>query len=166
MSDFHLQISASERETLVIALSCRMSVLGEAGYTTDQRDNLALLRRLLEAPKLSEGQTHAQAPPPVGIPAPVKVARKAPPASSPEPAAPARDSATTGELAITPIKVDQPPDGKSMVVHYRDGSRTIQKIRCWDPSYFGTILDTFGRATTFLTKTNAQGFTNIVGVKK
>jgi hypothetical protein len=164
VSDFVLQISEEERALLVLAIG--------ASCTTRLRLRdvplINLLRRLLEAPKLSGGQTHAQAPP-VGIPAPVKVARKAPPASSPEPAAPARDSATTGELAITPIKVDQPEDGKSMVVHYQvrtAAGAKVKVIRCWDPSYFGSILDTVGQATTFLTKTNAQGFTNIVGVKR
>jgi hypothetical protein len=167
VSDFLLQFSESERENLVIALSCRVGNLGALGgwVTAEYLQSVELLRRLLEAPKLSAAQTAAQAPPPVGLPATAKDARKAPPASSPEPAAPARDS-QMGELAIIPIKVDQPPDGKSMMVHYRDGSRTIKVIRCWDPSYFGSILDTVGQATTFLTKTNAQGFTNIVGVKK
>jgi hypothetical protein len=170
MSDFLLQISASERENLVIALSCRVGNLGALGgwVTAEYLQSVELLRRLLEAPKLSAAQTAAQAPPPVGIPATAKDARKAPPASSPEPAAPARDS-QMGELVITPTKVDQPPDGKSMVVHYRIRTATgvrLTKMHCWDPSHFGSILDTVGQSTTFITKTNAKGFTNIVGVKK
>ena len=56
-----------------------------------------------------------------------------------------------------------------MVVHYRirttEGVR-MTKMHCWDPAQFGTILATVGQSTTFITKTNAKGFVNIVGVKR
>ena len=113
----------------------------------------------------------ANTSPLVGLPAAVNAAAPAPVSPGP----PARSKSakkepeSDGTLAIIPVRVDQPAGGKSMVVHYQIRTAAGEKmktIRCWDPSYFGTILDTVGQATTFLTKTNAQGFTNIVGVKR
>lgn len=166
MSDFLLQISYIERETLAIAIACRLHKLQQSGdWKLEYLANLELLRRLLEAPKLSEGQTGAHTPRPVGIPEAVKVAHAAPLASSPEPTAPARDS-EIGELTITPTKVEQSQDGKSMVVTFIGAGNRSKNVRCWDPKQFSSLLAAVKSPITLLVKRTDKGFTNIVGVKR
>ena len=161
MAKFNLELDDAELLALQVLVSFGVSVF-----------NLPPIYKSLAQRVASLSGARANPSPPVGIPAAVTAAAPAPVSPGP----PARSKSAKkenghleGELAITPVKVDQPTDGKSMVVHYQIRTAAgvkIQKIRCWDPSHFGTILDTVGQATTFLTKTNAQGFTNIVGVKR
>lgn len=165
MSDYLLQISKLERESLVIALACRLSDLQRSHWNSEGDLAFELLRRLLEAPKLSEGQTGAHTPRPGGIPEAVKDAHRAPLASSPEPTAPARDS-EIGELTITPTKVEQSQDGKAMVVTFIGAGNRSKNVRCWDPKQFSSLLAAVKSPITLLVKRTDKGFTNIVGVKR
>jgi hypothetical protein len=162
-----------------MSLSLRIADLEAAEPLAGYLEHLELMRRLLEAPKLPEGQASAPKPQPVelGIPGwidrhpPVAVSARPPDNTPPEPTAVEREKKAPleGELTITPVKVDQPPDGKSMVVHYRirvGNAVRMTKIHCWDSTQFGDILDTVGKSTVFLTKETKTGFVNIVGVKR
>jgi hypothetical protein len=174
MSRFHLEISEDERFQILVSVAHR---IGSADFGYSQYPiYLDLLRRLLEAPKLPEGQASAPKPQPAGMPAAVATAR-APEVHNtpPDPPAPERvpvvdalkSAGVVGELTITPVKVEQSQDGKAMVVSYqvRSGQKTrVTKTRCWDPKLFSALLATVGQTTTFLTR-ESKGFLNIVGVK-
>jgi hypothetical protein len=167
MSRFHLELNDNERTALILSLALRIGVIEGQGNPESPSfgilayiGHLELMRRLLEAPKLPEGQASAQTAPPAAVPS-ARLPANTPPEPTP---AVARDL-ETGELTITPVTVVQ--DGKSMVVSYqiRSGQKTrMTKMRCWDPKLFSGLLATVGETTTFLTR-ESKGFTNIVGVK-
>jgi hypothetical protein len=160
---YYLEIDEDERMLFLIALSVNM---------VNRKSGMNLMRRLLEAPKLPEGEANAPTTlPSAGMSTAVPVARGAGAHSSPT--APERDKTVPeqepfGELTITPVNVCQSVDGKAMVVTYRirSGARVrTTSMRCWDPSLFSTLLASKDESTTFLTK-ESKGFTNIVGVKR
>jgi len=172
---FRFEISDDERMLLILAIGA--SVPHIANFVVDSHTAyvpiLNLLRRLTEVPKLPEGVASAPSTAADGSPrtaAAVSTARQpAPVVTTSEKPVAEREKALLGELTITPTKVDQPPDGASMVVHYSIRTANQERkhrMHCWDPSQFGTILETVGKSTTFLTKATKTGFVNIVGVKK
>jgi hypothetical protein len=176
MNRYSLVISEDERFHLLVAVSTRVGAIG-VNYS-ENRPYFDLLRRLLEVPTFPEGQASAPSTAASGLPrtaAAVSAARQPAPVvtASEKPVAERekaeREKALLGELTITPTKVDQPPDGASMIVHYSIRTANQERkhrMHCWDPSQFGTILETVGKSTTFLTKATKTGFVNIVGVKK
>jgi hypothetical protein len=163
MSRFHLELDENERFNLVVSLSNRIVSMGSMpmrdadGYVS----LISLLNRLVNLHPLD-------LPPSQSVMGASPATKPAPaPPQVPTPPAPADNS--PAELVITPVKVDQPPDGKSMVVHYRirtGNAVRLTKMHCWDPAQFGSILETVGKSTTFLLKTTSKGFVNIVGVKR
>jgi hypothetical protein len=186
MNRYSLEISEDERLLLRMAVAASVTqlvpLLIQFPITGDSKNAyitvLDLLRRLTEVPKLPEGvasapSTAASAHPRTAAavsvarqPAPVVTASEKPVAEREKAE---REKALLGELTITPTKVDQPPDGASMVVHYSIRTANQERkhrMHCWDPSQFGTILETVGKSTTFLTKATKTGFVNIIGVKK
>jgi hypothetical protein len=168
MPRFYLEFDEDDRFDLTLALALRIGNPPQTsevdlGQQSRYVNHLSLMRRLLEAPKLPEGQASAQTAPPAAVPS----AR--PPANTPPEPTPAvehdKKIPLEGELTITPVSVEQ--DGKSMVVSYqiRSGQKTrMTKTRCWDPKLFSALLATVGQTTTFLTR-ESKGFLNIVGVK-
>ena len=147
METINLELTADEVGILVYALG--------ACYKLPEAWPLA--QRVLRLASHSPLPTGAASigPPAAGGSAPA-VAAPAPP---PPPA--------NGELTITPVEVEQSPDGKSMVVtyHVRSGSTLKKKTtRSWDPTLFSTLLSRKGVTTTFVVK-ESKGFLNIVGVK-
>jgi len=174
MRTFRFEISNDERMLLILAIGA--SVPHIANFVVDSQTAyvpiLNLLRRLTEVPKLPEGQAGAPSTAASDHPrtaAAVSAARQpAPVVTTSEKPVAERGKALLGELTITPTKVDQ-TDGASMVVHYSIRTANQERkhrMHCWDPSQFGTILETVGKSTTFLTKATKTGFVNIVGVKK
>ena len=180
-----IELNENEHFALIMALALRIRDLEEQREPQSPMfgilaymGHLELLRRLLEAPKLPEGQASAASTAASDHPrtaAAVSTARQPAPVvtASEKPVAERekaeREKTLLGELTITPTKVDQPPDGASMVVHYSIRTANQERkhrMHCWDPSQFGTILETVGKSTTFLTKATKTGFVNIVGVKK
>jgi hypothetical protein len=170
MSRFHLEISEDDRYALVLSVAQKIGCSHVENLRSGEYIGyLDLMRRLLEAPKLPEGQA-SEPRPAGGIPDAAASSARAAGAHN-SPTAPERENKIPldGELTITPVKVDQPPDGKSMVVHYRirtGNAVRMTKIHCWDSTQFGNILDTVGKSTTFVTKETKTGFVNIVGVKR
>jgi hypothetical protein len=180
-----IELNDNEHFAVIMALALRIRDLEEQREPQSPMfgilayiGHLELLRRLLDAPKLPEGQASAPNTAASGLPrtaAAVSAARQPAPVvtASEKPVAERekaeREKALLGELTITPTKVDQPPDGASMIVHYSIRTANQERkhrMHCWDPSQFGTILETVGKSTTFLTKATKTGFVNIVGVKK
>jgi hypothetical protein len=149
METIHLELNADEAGILIYALgSC--TKIPEA-WPLAQR-----VLNLVSHPNLLPTGAASVPPPAVGGSTPAAVA------------APAETKNGTGELAITPIEVEQSADGKAMVVTYliRSGSVTKKKtVRSWDPTLFSSLLATKGVATTFVVK-ESKGFLNIVGVKR
>jgi hypothetical protein len=149
METIHLELNADEAGILIYALgSC--TKIPEA-WPLAQR-----VLNLVSHPNLLPTGAASVPPPAVGGSTPAAVA------------APAEAKNGTGELAITPIEVEQSADGKAMVVTYliRSGSVTKKKtVRSWDPTLFSSLLATKGVATTFVVK-ESKGFLNIVGVKR
>jgi len=149
METIHLELNADEAGILIYALgSC--TKIPEA-WPLAQR-----VLNLVSHPNLLPTGAASVPPPAVGESTPAAVA------------APAETKNGTGELAITPIEVEQSADGKAMVVTYliRSGSVTKKKtVRSWDPTLFSSLLATKGVATTFVVK-ESKGFLNIVGVKR
>jgi len=149
METIHLELNADEAGILIYALgSC--TKIPEA-WPLAQR-----VLNLVSHPNLLPTGAASVPPPAVGGSTPAAVA------------APAEAKNGTGELAITPIEVEQSADGKAMVVTYliRSGSVTKKKtVRSWDPTLFSSLLASKGVATTFVVK-ESKGFLNIVGVKR
>jgi hypothetical protein len=171
LNRYYLEISEEERFLLLVAVATRVSA-PQFGFS-EYPQYFDLLRRLTEVPKLPEGVASAPTTAASGLPrtaAAVATARQpAPVVTASEKPVAEREKALLGELTITPTKVDQPPDGASMVVHYSIRTANQERkhrMHCWDPSQFGTILETVGKSTTFLTKATKTGFVNIIGVKK
>jgi hypothetical protein len=161
METIHLELDADEAGILIYALG-RCYTLPEA-WPLAQR-----VMKLVSHPNLLPTGAASVPPPAVGGSTPAAVAA---PESRPLPQV-ARTNARTdtpaGELAITPIEVEQSADGKAMVVTYliRSGSVAKKKtVRSWDPTLFSSLLATKGVATTFVVK-ESKGFLNIVGVKR
>src|SRR5882762_4256975 len=131
MSRFNLVLDLDEnaRFALVLSLAQRIGSGQVSVASGEYVEYLNLMRRLLEAPKLPEQATE---PRPVnGTPAAASTARVA--GAPVSPTAPEREKLS--ELVITPTKIDQPPDGKSMVVHYRirtGNAVRSTKMHCWD----------------------------------
>jgi hypothetical protein len=167
MSRFHLEISESDRFALVVSLSLRIADLEAAEPLAGYLEHLDLMRRLLEAPKLPEGQASAPKPQPVGIPA--AEFAQAPAPTTPEPPAPERytPKEPTGEITITLVSAELSADKKALVTTCKtrtgNGVKT-NTLRCWDPEQWERIQASVGKSTTFLTR-ESKGFTNIVGVK-
>jgi len=150
MEAIHLELNADEAGILIYALG-RCYQVPEA-WPLAQR----VMQLVSHHPALPTGAASYPPPPAVGGSTPAAVA------------APADVTNGTGELAITPIEVEQSADGKAMVVTYmiRSGSVTKKKtVRSWDPTLFSSLLATKGVATTFVVK-ESKGFLNIVGVKR
>ena len=149
METIHLELNADEAGILIYALgSC--TKIPEA-WPLAQR-----VLNLVSHPNLLPTGAASVPPPAVGGSTPAAVA------------APAEAKNGTGELAITPIEVEQSADGKAMVVTYmiRSGSVTKKKtVRSWDPTLFSSLLASKGEPTTFIVK-ESKGFLNIVGVKR
>jgi hypothetical protein len=148
METIHLELDADEAGILIYALG-RCYTVPEA-WPLAQR-----VMKLVSHPMLPTGAA-SPPPPAVGGSTPAAVA------------APAETKNGTGELAITPIEVEQSADGKAMVVTYmiRSGSVTKKKtVRSWDPTLFSSLLASKGEPTTFIVK-ESKGFLNIVGVKR
>jgi hypothetical protein len=173
MPRYHLEITGNERSLLLYVLvygntrDLDLEVFGKMEADEPHATAEALMHRLLEAPKLREEQameprTERESSAPA-----VSSARGA---GAISPTAPERDNTLVGELTITPTKVEQAPDGKSMLVYYRirngQGAVRQTKSHCWDSAQFGNILETLGKSTTFLTKMTKTGFVNIIGVKR
>jgi hypothetical protein len=90
------------------------------------------------------------------------------PAAAAVPADVKKENGSTGELAITPVEVEQSADGKAMLVTYQIQSGSVSKkktVRSWDPTLFSSLLASKGVRTTFVVK-ESKGFLNIVGVKR
>jgi len=149
METIHLELNADEAGILIYALgSC--TKIPEA-WSLAQR-----VLNLVSHPNLLPTGAASVPLPAVGGSTPAAVA------------APADAKNVTGELAITPIEVEQSADGKAMVVTYliRSGSVTKKKtVRSWDPTLFSSLLASKGVPTTFVVK-ESKGFLNIVGVKR
>ena len=150
METIHLELNADEAGILIYALgSC--TKIPEA-WPLAQR-----VLNLVSHPNLLPTGAASVPPPAVGGSTPAAVA------------APAEAKNGTGELAITPIEVEQSADGKSMVVTYLirsgPGHAKQKTVRSWDPTLFSSLLATKGVATTFVVK-ESKGFLNIVGVKR
>jgi len=176
-----IELNDNEHFVLIMALALRIRDLEEQREPQSPMfgilaymGHLELLRRLLEAPKLPEGQASAPSTAASGSPrtaaavstvrqpAPVVTASEKPVAERVPDRVPDKE---TGELTITPVSVEQ--DGKAMVVSYRirSGEKVrLTKSRCFDPKLFSALLATVGQTTTFLTR-ESKGFLNIVGVK-
>jgi hypothetical protein len=158
MSRFNLELSYDERSQVIVAIAARLSVLQTTGDwgTAEYIGYLELIKRIVDLAPSPGGDTAV-------------TSSAAAPVDSPQPAPAAKTPDSAGELVITPIKIDQPADGKSMVVHFKirtaNGTR-LTKVHCWDAAQFGTILATLNQPTTFLTKTTSKGFVNIVGVRR
>jgi len=149
MEAIHLELNADEAGILIYALG-RCYTVPEA-WPLAQR-----VMKLVSHPNLLPTGAASVPPPAVGGSTPAAVA------------APADVTNATGELAITPIEVEQSADGKAMVVTYmiRSGNVTKKKtIRTWDPGLFSSLLASKGAPTTFIVK-ESKGFLNIVGVKR
>ena len=168
---YQLEISDDDRYALLLSVAQKIGCSHVENLRSGEYIGyLDLLRRLLEAPKLPEGQASAPSTAAGGSPrtaAAVSTARQPVPVvtTSEKPVAERVPDKETGELTITPISVEQ--DGKAMVVSYqiRSGQKTrTTKTRCWDPKLFSSLLATVGQTTTFLTR-ESKGFLNIVGVK-
>lgn len=161
MAKFHLEIDEFDRALLMYALG--------AVHQIPQSSLLA--QRVAVLSPVSPDATAAKPSSPVGMPAAVETSRApARSASPPEPPASETKSKkpeTKSEaLTITPLKVEQAGDSKSMLVHYlRPGTTRQAKIRCWDPTLFSSLLATVQVPTTFLVR-QSNGYTNIVGVKR
>jgi len=170
MSRFHLELSEADRFALVVSLSLRIAELEAAEPLAGYLEHLDLLRRLLEAPKLPEGQASAPKPQPVGIPA--AEFAQAPAPTTPEPPAPERvligdKDPEPGELTIALISAKVATDKKSLITTCKTQTSTGTKthtLRCWDSAQWERIQDSIGKVTTFLTR-EKNGYVNIVGVK-
>ena len=168
---YQLEISDDERYALLLSVAQKIGCSHVENLRSGEYIGyLDLLRRLLEVPKLPEGQASA---PNTAAPVLPRTAAAASTARQPAPVVTASEKPVaervsdkeTGELTITPVSVEQ--DGKAMVVSYqiRSGQKTrLTKTRCWDPKLFSALLATVGQTTTFLTR-ESKGFLNIVGVK-
>jgi hypothetical protein len=171
-----IELNDNEHFALIMALALRIRDLEEQREPQSPMfgilaymGHLGLLRRLLEAPKLPEGQASAPSTAAACLPqnaAAVSTARQPTPVvTTSEKVAERIPDKETGELTITPVSVEQ--NGKAMVVSYqiRSGQKTrTTKTRCWDPKLFSALVASVGQTTTFLTR-ESKGFLNIVGVK-
>jgi hypothetical protein len=168
---YQLEISDDDRYALLLSVAQKIGCSHVENLRSGEYIGyLDLLRRLLEVPKLPEGQASApNAAVGRGDPvAAVATARLPATHMTPEPSTAERVPDVhpeAGELTITPVSVVQ--DGNAIVVSYqvRTGQKTrMAKTRCWDPKLFSALVASVGQTTTFLTR-ESKGFLNIVGVK-